>query len=90
MKYKVKDGYTVRQIAGTWVAVPAGATAAAAGKLVTLNETAVFLWNLLASGAELQELLEKVMEEYEIDRQSAEREIDKYLDLLRENSLLEE
>ncbi len=69
---------------------PAARLAGGTGKLVTLNETAVFLWSLLTSGAELQELLERVVEEYEVDRQSAAREIEKYLDFLKNNSLLEE
>lgn len=90
MIYKLKDGYTLRQIAGTWVAVPTGSRAEANSALVTLSDTAVYLWNLLLEGVQPDDIITKITEEYEIDAQTAKNDLDKFLEHLKTNNLLEE
>lgn len=90
MKLKIKDGFTTRQIVGTWVAVPTGSRASTTSVLVTLSDTAVFLWNLLAEGTPHDDIILKITEEYELDAQTAKSDLDKFLDYLEMHNLLEE
>lgn len=89
MKYRTKDGFNLRQIAGTWVAVPTGSRASETSALVTLSDTAVFLWNLLSDGISYEEIIEKITEDYEIDEQTARKDLDIFLEYLKTNNLLE-
>lgn len=89
MSVKIKDGFNLRQIAGTWVAVPTGSRAAETSVLVTLSDTAVFLWNLLAEGVPYEEIIAKMTEDYEIDGQAARNELDKFIEHLKATNLLE-
>lgn len=87
--YKIKDGFATRQIAGTWVAVPTGSRAAETGVVVTLSDTAVFLWKLLVEGIQLDDIILKITEEYALDKQTAKNDLDKFLENLKANNLLE-
>lgn len=90
MMYKVKNGYNVRQIAGTWVAVTDGKNPAGTSDIVVLSDTGVFLWNLVLDGISLQDMVEKATEEYEIDATVAQKDIEKFLAELKAGNLLEE
>lgn len=87
--YKIKDGYNLRQIAGTWVAVPTGSRASETSVLVTLSDTAEYLWNLLSEGIEYEEIITKITEDYEINEQTAKKDLDAFLENLKANNLLE-
>ena len=89
VEQKIKDGFMLRQVAGTWVAAPTGSRAAETRALFTLSDTAVFLWNLLVEGIPHQEIIAKMTEEYEIDGQAAKQELDKFIGRLEDNNLLE-
>lgn len=90
MKYRIKDGFTIRQIAGTWVAVPNGSRATDTSVLVTMSDTAVFLWNLLIEEIGIDQMIMKITTEYEIDEQTAQKDLDRFLMYLNNNNLLEE
>jgi hypothetical protein len=89
VRYKVKDGFILRQVAGTWVAAPVGSRALETRAIFTLSDTAVFLWNLLAEGIPYEDIITKTTEDYVIDRLTAEKEFDKFLEFLKANNLLE-
>jgi len=89
VEQKIKDGFMLRQVAGTWVAAPTGSRAAETRALFTLSETAVFLWNLLAEGLPYEEIVAKMTEDYELDGQAAKSELDKFIGRLEDNNLLE-
>lgn len=88
--HKIKDGFNLRQVAGTWVAAPVGSRALETRALFTLSDTAVFLWNLLAEGVPYEEIVARITEDYELDGQAAKIELDSFLDNLKVNKLLEE
>jgi hypothetical protein len=56
---------------------------------MAVNHTGAVLWPALAEGATRDELVEKLTREYEVDRNSAEADVDAFIGLLEENDLLE-
>ena len=58
--------------------------------MLVLNDTSVFLWNLLNEGATKETLLDKILSEYDIDRETAATDIDNFLDRLRKAGIFEE
>ena len=84
---KIKDGYILRQIAGEYVVIPSG-NDLDLNMMITLNETGSFLWEKLTAGAQEAELVQALLEEYEVDRQTAENAVSGFLRKLREQDLL--
>ena len=86
---KIKDGYLIREIAGAYVVVPAGEQVAQFNGLMTLNETAAFIWNILVAGAEEDEIVKAIVEEYDVDETVAKKDVKNVLELLETYNVFE-
>ncbi len=87
---KIKDGYIIREVAGSSIVVPIGDEQMSFGGIMTLNPVGAFIWKLLENGATKEELADAVLKEYEIDRDTASSDIDKYIAKLREKNIIED
>ena len=88
---KIKEGYLVREVAGSTLAIPLGEEAGSFGGMLRLNETGVFLWHLLEKEATVDSLVEALLEEYEgVDRETATKDVESFLAGLRKNGILDE
>ncbi|MBO5743716.1 MAG: PqqD family protein [Clostridia bacterium] len=87
---KIKDGFILREIAGSFVVVPVGQNLVDFSTMITLNETAAFLWNCLSEGASEEELCEKLLSEYEgVTKEDALADIKEIVKILEEKNILE-
>ena len=86
---KIKNGFVVRSIAGESVVVALGAASKNFNGIIKLNETGRFLWDKLAVGCEAEELVSAILEEYDIDRATAEADIGRFIDTLKGANILE-
>lgn len=86
---KISDGYILRTVAGKNIVVSVGADTNFSGML-TLNDTGVFFWELLKNDITKEDMLEKVLGEYDVDSQTASEDIDEFLNKLRDKGILEE
>jgi hypothetical protein len=80
---KIKKGFVVRSIAGESVVVALGAASKNFNGIIKLNETGRFLWDILADGATLDELIEKMTAEYEVEPEIAKADIEKFVGSVR-------
>ena len=86
---KIKDGFMLKEIAGTWVVVPLGARVVEFNGLMSLNESSVLLWNKLEKGATIDELVKVILSEYDIDEKTARADVEEFVNLVKEKGLLE-
>lgn len=87
---KIKSGFAKRNIAGSEIVVPVGRTAFDFNGMITLNGSGGFFWDCLQKDITKDEMLKMVLDEYDVDAATAKKDIDKFIDMLRENNLLEE
>ena len=88
---KITEGFLLRKVASQNLVMPMGKKAFDFNRAITLNETAAFLWSVLQKeDVTKEELILKLTKEYDVDVSTAENEIDKFLNKLRENGLLDE
>ena len=88
---KIKEGYLVREVAGSTLAIPVGEEAGSFGGMLRLNETGVFLWHLLEKEADVASLVDALLSEYEgVDRETATCDVEAFLNGLRKNGSLDE
>ncbi len=87
---KIKDGFAKRNIAGSEIVVPVGKTAMQFNGMITLNGSGGFFWDCLKNDITREEFLNMVLKEYDVSAEQAEKDIDKFINMLRENNLLDE
>ena len=77
---KIKEGFILRQICGEYVVVGEGLAQVNFNKMLSLNETAAYLWDA-AKGREFtpEELVDLLLERYEVTREKAAEDVEKLL-----------
>ena len=86
---KIKENFALRQVAGTWVVLPLSEATLNLNGMLTLNETGVFLWNLLEKGSTREDLATALTDEYEVSFEEALTDVDAYLARLNQIGCLE-
>ena len=86
---KIKSDFLLKKIAGNYVVVPVRKRAVDFSGIIKLNETGAFLWDYLEKGAEKEELVNALLDEYDVDEATASNNIDKFIVRLKEADLLE-
>lgn len=86
---KIKDNYILKKIAGSYVVVPVRTRTVDFSGIIKLSESGAFLWKLLEKGCDREELVARLLEEYEVDEPVAAADVDRFVNKLREADLLE-
>ena len=86
---KIKKDFILRKVADSYVVVPVNKMTLDFNGIINLNETGAFLFELLQKGAEKDELVDKMLGEYDVDRAKAEADIDKFIQKVRDADVLE-
>lgn len=87
---KTKKGFMLRSVANRHVVVAVGQASVDFNGLITLNDTGAFIWEELSKGCTYDELLEKMLEVYDVDEKTAREGIDSFLETARSANLIEE
>jgi len=87
---KIKRGFISRQVAGNNVVVATGEQTKNFNGIIKLNESGLILWNRLAVGANKEELVKALLDEYDITRDVAETDVDKFVGVLRDAGAIED
>ena len=87
---KIKDGFVVKELAGQYVVVALGQASKIFNGIIKLNDSGKFIWEKLAVGAEKEDVVNALLEEYEgVDKETAERDFDKFVNELKGANILE-
>ena len=87
---QVSRDYLLRTIAGETILIPSGAAAQKFNGLVTVNAIGAFIWDVLQTPTDLEELVARITEEYEVDADTARRDAEEFLSELRRIGALED
>ena len=85
----IKKDFILRTVADSYVVVPVGKMTLDFNGIINLNETGAFLFGLLQKGADREELLAKMLEEYDVTSEKAAADIDKFLEKVKAADVLE-
>ncbi len=85
---KIKDGFILREVAGSYLVVAVGNAVKEFGGIVNLNETGAFLWRLLEKSSTESEMVDALLNEYEVDRETAEKDVKAFVEKLTEAKLV--
>lgn len=88
---RIKDGYDIRSFEGQATVVASSPDAQPLENTIVLTDTAVFLWNMLkAKDTAKTEMLNALLDNYDISTVLALGDIDVFLRTMKENGIIEE
>ena len=85
---KISKDIVLREIAGEHILVPVGEAAARFQGMMTLNDTGLFLWELLQEEHSQDELVQALVEEYDVDAPTARADVEAFLQQLQKPGIL--
>ena len=85
---KLKENYMLRQVADTFVVVPIGSEVENFNGMINLNGVGAFLWRLLETETTFEDLLKAMTEEYEVDEETARKDLTGFVQQLEASNLL--
>lgn len=88
--HKVKDGFIIRKIGGQIMAVPTGKMTSEIHGMISLSESGELLWNALENGAEIENLADILTENYEVERENALADSERFVAMLKMQGVLDD
>lgn len=86
---KLRYQFTVREIMGEYAVLPSGESALAFTGMVMTNAVGATLWTALQEETTKEALVQRILEEFEVDCQTAEADVDEFVENLQKLDLLE-
>ena len=87
---KTKKGFVLRSLGREYILVAEGLEAADANRLISMNESAAFLWKSVEDkDFEAETLVDLLLEEYDITREVAEKDVATLLQTWKEADMIE-
>ena len=70
---KIKEGFEIQNVCGEYIIVPAGIENVDYSKIISLNETAAYLWENVAGKTSftIEDLTALLLAEYEVEEEIA-------------------
>lgn len=86
---KINEDFILRKVADSYVVVPVNKMTLDFNGIINLNETGAFLFEILQKGATAEELKEKLLAEYEVSPEIAEKDIEIFINKVKDAGILE-
>lgn len=87
---KIKDGFVLREVAGKGVVIAIGEASKNFHGMINLNCTGKDIWQGISEGKTVEEIAEKLTEEYEVELSKAIEDTEKLIRKMRDAGILEE
>lgn len=86
---KIKNDFVLRKVADSYVVVPVNSLTLDFNGVMNLNETGAFLFEQLQNGIEKEELVCKMLDEYDVTKEKASADIDAFISKLKDADVFE-
>lgn len=88
---KLKNGFTIYNMADEYMLIPVGEEMATFGGTVILNEVSAFLLNQMKDEHKTSgQLVEALLAEYEVDEETAKKDVAEAIESLKQAGVLED
>ncbi len=86
---KIKEGFILRNVAGSFVVVPIGDATLDFNGMMNLNETGAFLFEKMIEGTTRDDLIAALTKEYDVDEETATKDVDTFIERVEKEDLFE-
>ena len=85
---KIEKNVILREIAGEYILIPTGALALKFTGVFAVSELGVAIWKLLTQEKTEAQIVDELLKEYDVEKETLEADVKEFLDSLREKELL--
>lgn len=85
---KINGDFVLREIAGETILIPVNTAAQSMDGMAVLNGVGAFLWERLPQAKRTEDLTAAILAEYEVDAETAQRDVEEFLATLRGYGIL--
>lgn len=85
---KIKEGFILREVSGSFLVIAVGKAVKQFNGIINLNETGAFLWKQLEKSSTEEQLVNALLEEYNVDRERAEKDVKEFVEKLIQAKLV--
>ena len=85
---EIKKEFVLRRIGEDLLLVPAGKSALDLNGMLTLNEAGAEIWEMLPRVKDEEEIIARLLEEYEVDEAELRRDVAEFMKNIRELGVL--
>lgn len=86
---RISNDVIHREIAGEHILVPVGEIALRRSGVFVVTELGAEIWEMLKEGKEYDTIVTELLESYEVTEEVLTKDVDEFLQMLRENELIE-
>lgn len=86
---EIKKEMAYRQLAGDNILVPGGDAVLDLNGLFVMTETGAFIWSVLPQAETEEDIVNKMLEEYDVDKETAQKDVAEFLDMLRSYGIID-
>ena len=87
---KAKNGFVLRKVVDEQILMPVGDNIGQFNGTVLMNDVSSFVWEKLQEPVTKEELLQAVLSEFEVDEETASRDLDELLEKFAGLGIIEE
>ena len=87
---KIREGFILREVAGTFVIISAGNDNLDFKGVITVNEVGALIWRGVEAGKSKTEIVDNILSEYDVERDIAAVDCDEFLQQLIDKNIIEE
>lgn len=85
---EIKKKVIIRTVAGEHMLIPVGDTVFQYNGIFMLTDSGKLLWSKICEGAEKDELVKVLTEEYDVDEVTASEDVEEFLEKLRNYEII--
>lgn len=86
---KIKKGYKIKKVSDKYIVIPTLEESVNFSGIMTLNNSGKLLFEALQSKKSVEDLIKLLTDEYDIDTNTARKDINSFIEKLKTNNLLD-
>ncbi len=86
---KIREGFILREVAGTFVIISSGDDNLDFKGVITVNEVGALIWKGVEAGLSKEEIVEKILLEYDVTKEIASTDCEEFLEQLISKNIIE-
>ena len=80
---KINEGFVLTSVAGSDLIVATGNATKILNGYITINQTARVMWDLLEKGCSQEDIVNAILEKYDVEKEIAERDVAAFVEKLK-------
>ncbi len=87
---RIKDGFVIRDVAGSKVVLPIGERQLELKGIITFNEVGAEVFNMLDGTNSVEEIVRKIAKDYEVPYDTVNADVNKLIEKMKAHGLIED